>query len=200
MLPVSIYGKKVLAIYRCGSVLHGVEKDDSDRDFIVILKNYNDVRLCKVDNADYFLFGVNKFKQAVNFDRRIADYYLIWLDNTLIAKENTLFVDESFKEEYYALINIDWKKHFKVWLRINYEYFSACFDGHINEKTLYNLYRLRSLLVHYENTRKFEYYLSAEDKALIIDYKNKKENLEKHYANFKTIFAFIKKVLDKEER
>ena len=91
MLPVSIYGKKVLAIYRCGSVLHGVEKDDSDRDFIVILKNYNDVRLCKVDNADYFLFGVNKFKQAVNFDRRIADYYLIWLDNTLIAKENTLF-------------------------------------------------------------------------------------------------------------
>lgn len=200
MLPVSIYGKKVLAIYRCGSVLHGVEKDDSDRDFIVILKNYNDVRLCKVDNADYFLFGVNKFKQAVNFDRRIADYYLIWLDNTLIAKENTLFVDESFKEEYYALINIDWKKYFKVWLRINYEYFSACFDGHINEKTLYNLYRLRSLLVNYENTRKFEYYLSAEDKALIIDYKNKKENLEKHYANFKTIFAFIKKVLDKEER
>ena len=87
-----------------------------------------------------------------------------------------------------------------MWLRINYEYFSACFDGHINEKTLYNLYRLRSLLVHYENTRKFEYYLSAEDKALIIDYKNKKENLEKHYANFKTIFAFIKKVLDKEER
>ena len=199
MLPDKFYGKKVLAIYRCGSYIHGVQSDDSDKDYVVILKNYRDIRLEKRENVDFILFGLEPFRRALRFDNRILDYYLIWMDNTLLALDNLEFIDEEFKEEFHRIIHIDWKKYLTVWLRINIDYFSACFEALINEKSLYNLYRIRSLIRHYQDSGKFEYHLSDGDKEFIIDYKNKHANLEKHRANFKEILEFLKGFLDKEE-
>jgi len=190
----------VLAIYRCGSYLHGVQSETSDRDYTVILKNYKDIRIEKQDGLDFFLFGLEPFKRATHFDPRILDYFLIWMDNTLLAKENLEYIEESFKEEFEQIINIDWDKYMTTWLKLNIQYFSACLAGLINEKSLYNLYRIRSLIRHYQDTGEFEYHLSGGDKEFIIDYKNKHANLEKHRANFKEILEFLKAFLDKEEK
>lgn len=199
MLPDKFYGKKVLAIYRCGSYIHGVQNDDSDKDYVVILKNYQDIRLEKREKVDFFLFGVEPFKRALHFDKRVLDYYLLWMDNTLLASENIEFIAEEFKEEFYKIIKIDWDKYLTAWLRVNVEYFTACFEGLINEKSLYNLYRVRSLIEHYQATGRFEYYLSEKDRDLIIEYKNKQANLEKHRVNFREILEYLKTFLEKEE-
>ena len=199
MLPDKFYGKKVLAIYRCGSYIHGVQSGDSDKDYVVILKNYRDIRLEKREREDFFLFGLEQFKRALQFDNRVLDYYLLWMDNTLLAADNLEFIDDEFKEEFNRIIHIDWQKYLTVWLRINVDYFAACYEGLINEKSLYNLYRIRSLIKHYQATGRFEYFLSDEDREFIIEYKNKHVNLEKHRANFKEILEFLKAFLDKEE-
>jgi hypothetical protein len=199
MLPVKFYGKKVLAVFRCGSYLHEVQSENSDKDYTVILKNYKDIRVEKRDKVDFFLFGLEPFKRATRFDNRILDYFLLWMDNTLVARENLEYLDESFKDEFDEIINIDWGKYLTTWLRTNIQYFTSCLEGLINEKSLYNLYRIRSLIKHYQATGRFEYYLSEEDKELIIDYKNRQENLEKHRASFKEILLYLNKFLDKEE-
>lgn len=198
MLPDNFYGKKVLAIYRCGSTIHGVQSDESDKDYVVILKNYRDIRLDKREKIDYFLFGLEPFKRALQFDPRVLDYYLLWMDNTLLAVDNLEYIDEEFKEEFYRIIHIDWQKYLTVWLKINVDYFSACCEALVNEKSLYNLYRIRSLIRHYQDIGRFEYYLSDGDRELIIDYKNKQANLEKHRGNFKEILEFLKTFLEKE--
>lgn len=198
MLPDNFYGKKVLVIYRCGSTINGVQSDESDKDYVVILKNYRDIRLDKREKIDYFLFGLEPFKRALQFDARVLDYYLLWMDNTLLAVDNLEYIDEEFKEEFYRIIHINWQKYLTVWLKINVDYFSACYDALVNEKSLYNLYRIRSLIQHYQDTERFEYYLSEKDKELIIDYKNKHANFEKHRANFKEILEFLKTFLEKE--
>jgi len=200
MLPDKFYGKKVLAIYRCGSYIHGVQSETSDRDYTVILRNYKDIRLEKQDGVDFFLFGLEPFKRATHFDPRILDYFLIWMDNTLLAKENLEYIDKGFKDEFEQIIEIDWDKYLTTWLKLNIQYFSACLAGLINEKSLYNLYRIRSLITHYEKTGKFAYYLDPEDKKLMIDYKNKKLHLDQHHANFKAILDYLKDFLAKEEK
>ncbi len=189
----------MLAIFLCGSYLHGLSSETSDKDYIVILQNYKEVRVYKEDGVDYFLFGLDAFKRALQFDNHILDYFLLWMDNTLIVKDHLLFIDEGFVEEFNRIINIDWNKHLLTWLRINVNYFTVCLDGLINEKSLYNLYRVRSLMVNYENTGEFRYCLSEQDRALIIDYKTDRANTDKHYKNFQGILRYLSTFLGKGE-
>jgi len=199
MLSGSIFGKKILAIYRCGSAIYAVEGAESDQDFTVILEDYNEIITYKEDGNDYFLYGVESYKRALNFDDYILEYFLLWVDNTLLAKDNLLYIDSDFVDEFNKLIKVDWDKHLLKWLAINVDYYDFCFKNLLNEKSLYNLYRIRSLMKHYEATGKFEYYLSEEDKNLIIDYKNRQANLAQHQANFKQILEYLKTFLIKEE-
>lgn len=198
MLPDKFYGKKVLAIFRCGSTLFGVEGERSDKDYIVILENYKDIIVDKRDGVDYFLFGLERFKQALRFDNSVLDYFLIWIDNTLLAKANLEYLDESFKDEFMAIIDIDWEQYLPVWLQINIDYFTACYEGLVREKSLYNLYRIRSLIENYQNTGTFTYFLSDADRELIVSYKNRQEYIEVHRQNFHDILIYLKTFLKEE--
>ena len=199
MFPDKFYGKKVLAIFPCGSFLYELNGEKSDKDYTVILQNFKEVRVYKEEGVDYFLYGLEAFKKALHFDNSVLDYHLLWMDNTLIAKEHLLYIDESFVDEFNHIINIDWDTYLMTWLRINVEYYTACLDGLMNEKSLYNLYRVRSLMVNFEKIRKFTYYLSEEDRALIHDFKNKRQNISQHYKNFKEILEYLGTFLRREK-
>ena len=199
MFPAKFYGKKVLAIFPCGSFLYDLNGEKSDKDYTVILQSFKEVRVYKEEGVDYFLYGLEAFKKALHFDKSVLDYHLLWMDNTLIAKEHLLYIDESFVDEFNRIINVDWDRYLITWLRINVEYFTACLDGLMNEKSLYNLYRVRSLMVNFEKTGIFTYYLSEGDRALILDYKNNRKNISQHYENFKGILKYLGTFLGREE-
>lgn len=194
-----IYGKRVLALYRCGSHLFGTEGPESDKDYTAILEDYESCNIYKVKDADYFIYGVEQFKEALTFQSSHPGFLVMWLDNILLAQENLLYLAPDFEEEFKKIISVNWKTTFPFWLKKNLDYFKTWFEIGQHTKLLYHLYRLRSLVLHYEETGRFEAFLSEEDKENIIDYKIRNLNVEKHFTNFKEIIAYLEIVLTKEE-
>lgn len=200
MLRDNFYDKKVLAIYKCGSVIYGLGGEQSDVDYTVILDDFDGVNLINENRIDYFIYGYETFKKVVKFDdKNILHSFLMWTDNTLLAKENLVQIDASFEAEFNELIKVDWDRYFKKWLSINVDYFTAIFSIGINVKPLYNLYRIRSLVNHYKETGIFEFYLSENDRELIIDYKNNKAVSNTHDNNFKNILEYLRLLIAEEE-
>ena len=132
------------------------------------------------------------------FDNGCLTYFLCWLDNTLLAKENLVYVDESIKDNLDEFLYIDFKKHFKDWLYRLITYFGIRLENYKDEKSLYHLYRVESLIRHYKETGKFEYYFSKENFDLAKDLKTK-INIEEHLPRLKEIFSYLVSLYEEED-
>lgn len=186
-------GFKTLLVYRSGSSIYGLDNDDSDKDYTVITEGSHLTNIVKANNVDYFIFDKDGFKNALTFEGELT-FFLTWLDNILLAPDNIVYADEEYKKEFLDLIKIDWKKFFPKWLERNLEYFSIRLSTGQKEKSLYHLYRLHSLVSHYKDTGKFEYYFSDEDKQKAIAYKNDKDGNNKYLDELMSIFVYLQQV------
>lgn len=189
---------KVLLCYKCGSSIFGLSDDDSDKDYIVILEGYDSCNVVKTDDSDFFTYGLPYFEKLKKFDKGCLTYFLVWIDNTLLAKENIVYIDESIKDKLDEFLNIDFKNHFKDWLYRLIAYFGIRLQNYKEEKSLYHLYRVESLIKHYKETGKFEYYFSKENKELAMDLKTNL-NMEKHLPRLKEIFSYLLSLYKEEE-
>ena len=93
---------------------------------------------------------------------------------------------------------MDFKAHFKDWLYRLIAYFGIRLENYQEEKSLYHLYRLESIIKHYKETGKFEHYFSKENYELAKDLKTKL-NIEKHLPRLKEIFSYIVNLYKEEE-
>lgn len=189
---------KVLLCYKCGSSIFGLSDDDSDKDYIVILEGYDSCNVVKTDDSDFFTYGLPYFEKLKKFDKGCLTYFLVWIDNLLIAKENIVYIDESIKDKLDEFLYIDFKNHFKDWLYRLIAYFGIRLQNCKEEKSLYHLYRVESLIKHYKETGKFEYYFSKENKELAMDLKTNL-NMEKHLPRLKEIFSYLLSLYKEEE-
>ena len=189
---------KVLLCYKCGSSIYGLSDDDSDKDYTVILEGYDSCNVVKTDDSDFFTYGLPYFEMVKKFDKGCLTYFLVWIDNTLLAKENIVYIDESIKDKLDEFLNIDFKNHFKDWLYRLIAYFGIRLQNYKEEKSLYHLYRVESLIKHYKETGKFEYYFSKENKELAMDLKTNL-NMEKHLPRLKEIFSYLLSLYKEEE-
>ncbi|MBO5578001.1 MAG: hypothetical protein J5955_02705 [Bacilli bacterium] len=189
---------KVLLCYKCGSSIFGLSDDDSDKDYTVILEGYDSCNVVKTDDSDFFTYGLPYFEKLKKFDKGCLTYFLVWIDNTLLAKENIVYIDESIKDKLDEFLYIDFKNHFKDWLYRLIAYFGIRLQNYKEEKSLYHLYRVESLIKHYKETGKFEYYFSKENKELAMDLKTNL-NMEKHLPRLKEIFSYLLSLYKEEE-
>lgn len=189
---------KVLLCYKCGSSIFGLSDDDSDKDYTVILDGYDSCNVVKTDDSDFFTYGLPYFEKLKKFDKGCLTYFLVWIDNTLLAKENIVYIDESIKDKLDEFLYIDFKNHFKDWLYRLIAYFGIRLQNYKEEKSLYHLYRVESLIKHYKETGKFEYYFLKENKELAMDLKTNL-NMEKHLPRLKEIFSYLLSLYKEEE-
>ena len=138
------------------------------------------------------------FEKLKKFDKGCLTYFLVWIDNLLIAKENIVYIDDSIKDKLDEFIKVDFKAHFKDWLYRVIAYFGIRLQNYKEEKSLYHLYRVESLIKHYKETGKFEYYFSKENKELAMDLKTNL-NMEKHLPRLKEIFSYLLSLYKEEE-
>ncbi len=190
-LPTKLIPNKILAAYRTGSFIYGLETDSSDEDYIVIVDGYDEGTVVKDNGVDYFVFGTSYFKKLTNFDRATMSYFAIWTDNTLLAKKNLVYIDESFKEGFDELIRVDWDKHFLDWIQRIIGYFSIRIEDACKEA--YHLFRIRSQVRHYIETGRFEYHFDEKDRELALAYK---KSPREHMPELLEAFAYLEQVLE----
>jgi len=191
--------EKVLAIYTCGSKIYGLESDNSDEDYTVIVDCDFLPNVIKDTCVDYFVFGKKQFKEATEFKKGYLSFFLAWLDNTCLALDNLIYLDDEYKDEFLSIINGDWALKFKTWLEININYFGARLFNSPNEKALYNLYRLNSIVKNYKKTGKFKSIFADEDKILALDFKSNPSIRISHRTKLEEIFSYLESVLKEEQ-
>ena len=178
--------------------IYGLSDDDSDKDYIVIIDGFDGCNVVKTDDSDFFTYGLPYFERLKNFDRGCLTYFLVWIDNVLLAKENIVYVDDSIKDKLDEFLYVDFKAHFKDWLYRVIVYFGVRLDNYKEEKSLYHLYRIYDLVRHYLDTGEFTYYFSEESKAKAKDLKTNL-NIEKHLPKLQEIFSYLVELYKEEE-
>lgn len=195
-----LLNEKVLAIYKCGSRIYGLETNDSDADYTVIVESDFQPNVIKYNNNDYFLYGKKEFKEAISFSEGYLNFFLIWIDNTCLAKENLIYIDDEYKKEFFSLVDANWDSRFKKWLSKNLDYYGLRLKYSPTDKILYNLYRLNSIVKNYSKKGKFESVFFEEDKALSLDFKANMATRISHKAKLEEIFSFLKSKLQEGEK
>ena len=186
---------RVLASYSCGSSVYGLADERSDKDITLIVEGGDIVDIRRIDNVDYFVFGVGYIRKLASFDPTALDAFKVWVDNLTLLKDTLIRVDEGFKDEFLKITDIDWNARFKDWLALNVGYFKSRLDDGGFDKSLYHVYRLRSMAERYRQSGIFVSKFNDEDLKLAEDYKKNKAERYKHLDSLKGIISYLEEQL-----
>lgn len=186
---------RVLASYSCGSSVYGLADERSDRDITLIVEGGDIVDIRRIDGVDYFVFGVGYLRKLASFYPAALDAFKVWMDNLTLLQETLTYVDEGFKDEFLRITYIDWNARFKDWLSLNVGYFKSRLDDGGFDKSLYHVYRLRSMVERYRQSGVFASKFSDEDLKLAEDYKKNASGRHRHYESLKRIIEYLEEQL-----
>lgn len=162
--------EKVLLIYRCGSYAFGTTTDTSDEDFIVVLKDFKGLMHMGDEGKEYFIFGLPFWKDKMEFNDDLAEYYQVHNDEIFSFPDTILYIDKEIEpliEEYRARF-LD---NYKVWLTKVVRYFARFIELGDYEKRYYHLVRIKHIVDNYKTTGTFSLELSPEIIEWIKAYK-----------------------------
>ncbi len=164
---------KVLLIYKCGSYAFGTSNANSDHDYVVVVRDFKGLthRSDEETKSEYFIFGLAFWKDKMEYDEDLAEYYMAFNDEVLSLPESIVYIDDEIKpliEEYKA----DFPNHLKQWLNAVVAYFSRfVFLGDM-EKSFYHLIRVKHIIERYKKTGVLSLELSADIAKWIKEYKS----------------------------
>lgn len=190
-----VFKTKVLCMFLAGSHSYGTNDLKSDKDIIVVtegnrvITNYYSDKENKV-KTEYFVMGREYFKSVHEISDSASSFIVVYADNILGVnkKEILMYLDETYKDEFYQIVNEVWDDKLAKFLHRFVSLFRARI-GNSNQKRLYHIYRLRAMIAHLERTGKFD---------LIYDepYKSRMENYKRNYSVMQNKTKELNEMLD----
>ena len=170
----------ILLIYRCGSYAFRTTNENSDEDYIVVLKNFNGLSHYEVGKKEYFIFGLDEWIEKQEFSDDYDDYFEIFNDEILAFPNSIIYQDESIKELVDKFKN-EFKEKYKIWIKKVVRYFNSILKLNTVNKQMYHLIRIKHIIENYEKFGSFSLDLSKE----VIDWIDtfKKAENKKVYKN-----------------
>ena len=152
---------KILLMYHCGSYAFGTTNDQSDEDYVVVLENFNGLNHYESGRKEYFIFGIDAWKEKQEFCDDYDDYFEIHNDEILAFPNSIIYQDESIKEliEKYK---DDFKDNYKIWLKKVVRYFESYIKLNTVNKQMYHVIRIKHIIENYEKFGSFSLDLSKE--------------------------------------
>lgn len=171
--------------------------EESDEDFIVVLKNMKGCTHLNEGKKEYFIFGINDWKKKMEFSDDYANYYEIFNDEIMAFPNNVVYMNDSFKEIVKSYQETFTSK-LSTWLKKVYSYFIFYYElGDLN-KNMYHLIRISYIVKNYETACSFSLYLDEETETFIRKFK-RSENREAYRNIIRETLGFIKKEASKNE-
>ena len=167
---------EVLLMYKCGSYAFGTSTEASDEDYVVVLKNFKGITHSSNGKKEYFIFGLDDWKEKQDFSEHYDEYFLIFNDEVLAFPESIIYVHESVQDLVEKYKN-EFASKYKLWLRYVVSHFKFYFGiGDVN-KSMYHLVRIKHLVENFKTTGVFSLELSKEVSDWIIEFKKSKNKL-----------------------
>lgn len=167
-----VYSKDtILLMYKCGSYAFGTSNDKSDEDYVVVLKDFKGMTHLTNGKKEYFIFGLQAWKDKQDFSDNYDEYYEIFNDEILAFPSSIIYKDDSMNSliEHYRN---SFESNYKKWIKKVVEYFRFYYRlGDLN-KNMYHLIRIRHIVENYLDTGSFSLELPKEVLNKILDYKS----------------------------
>ena len=160
----------ILLIYRCGSFAFGTSTENSEEDYIVVLKNFNGLGHYEVGRKEYFIFGINEWIEKQEFSDDYDDYYEIFNDEVLSFPNNIIYQDDSIKDLVEKFKN-EFKDKYKIWIKKVVRHFDSILRLTTINKSMYHLIRIKHIIENYKKFGSFSLELSKEVSDLIYQFK-----------------------------
>lgn len=164
---------KVLLVYKCGSYAFGTYGENSDNDYVVVLRDFRGLthRNDEETHSEYFIFGLLFWKDKMEYDEDLAEYYLAFNDEILSFPESIVYIDDEIKplvEQYVS----EFPSKIRNWLKAVVAYFTRFVMLGDMEKRFYHLVRIKHIVERYKKTGRLSLELSPEVSKWITDYKS----------------------------
>ena len=161
---------EILLIYKCGSYAFGTSTDVSDEDYVVVLKEFKGITHSSNGKKEYFIFGLEEWKEKQEFSDKYDEYYLIFNDEVLAFPESIIYAHESIQELVEKYKN-EFVLKYKLWIKNVVSHFKFYFGiGDVN-KSMYHLIRIKHIVENYKTTGAFSLDLSKEVHEWILEFK-----------------------------
>ena len=162
---------EILLMYKCGSYAFGTSTDISDEDYVVVLKDFKGITHSSNGKKEYFIFGIDEWKEKQEFSDKYDEYYLIFNDEILAFPNTIIYKDDSMDELIEQYKNA-FKDNYKKWLKKVVSHYSYYLNlGDVN-KNMYHLFRIKFIVDRYLEKGIFSLELSDSLKGKIIKFKS----------------------------
>lgn len=189
----------ILLIYRIGSKAYGVDNEESDNDFAVVLDGYNgmDHVVDYETKSEYFIFSKDNWIKKMEFHSSLANLFLIFPDE--IISNNPLYIKDDFESIYVGYQTRTFASVFKTYLEKVIDYFETYLDENHQTKTMWHLYRIEEQVLRYISTNEWTLHLSPETIEKIQVYKKNYRYQNQHsLSELQRIVEYLKEVKDHE--
>lgn len=188
-----IHNELIFAYY-FGSKAYGTVSKDSDIDLVAVFSDLGGITHAKLDGMDIFAYGLDSFIQRQSISDELPLYNLIHADDFLKVKDNLIYLNPEFKDDYDKLINIKFEKVLPDFL----DAFITYYDLIINRqeakvKRNYHIYRIHWIISNFKKINKYDVSIPKELTDKIFNYKKDWETLEQNVVEeFKELLEEIK--------
>lgn len=182
---------EVLLMYRCGSYAFGTSNENSDEDYIVVLKDFKGMTHRNNGKKEYFIFGLRAWGMKMEFSDFYDEYNEIFNDEIMAFPDNLVYMSETIRPDVEKYISV-FPSKIKIWCKKIYSYYDFFYSNNFIEKNMYHLIRIRSIVERYKATGSFSLELSSKVKEWIAKFKTAPD--KKLYKNgLKAALDYFKK-------
>jgi hypothetical protein len=172
----------VMFIYYCGSLAFGISDENSDDDVTGVLDGFKGNVHLSLGELDIFAYGRDIYLKKQNLDPSVPLYDRAYIDEVLSTKDNLIYLDENYKEEYEAYKNIDLTSKLGLFLSSFVEHYQIRINYPEPQKSHYHILRVRGILDHVDQVGKYEHIILEPWYTMMIEYKkNWNNNKGKEY-------------------
>lgn len=184
---------KVLLVYRCGSAAFGTYTENSDQDYVVVLRDFNGIthRIDPESKKEFFIFGLNFWKDKMEYDEDLNEYYTAFNDELLSFPDTVEFIDDEIKPLVKQYVD-EFPTRIHKWLHEVVLYFSRFVALGGMEKKFYHLVRIKHIVERYNKTGVLSLELSPEVKQWLLEYKTATDR-EQYRGQIHTALNYLKR-------
>ncbi|HOF43217.1 MAG TPA: hypothetical protein PLE44_01305 [Bacilli bacterium] len=185
---------ELIFAYFCGSRAYGTDTKESDIDVVAVFSDLGGITHASLNGIDIFAYGIDSFIQRQSISDELPLYNLIHADDFLKVKDNLIYLNPEFKDEYDKLVNIKFEKVLPEFL----DAFITYYDLLINRqeakvKRNYHIYRVHWIISNFKKTNKYDVNIPKEISDKIFNYKKDWETLDQSVVEeFKELLEEIK--------
>jgi len=167
---------RVMFIYYCGSVAFGLSDENSDEDVTVVLDGFKGNVHLSLGSLDVFAYGRDIYQKKQDLDPSVPLYDRAYIDEVLSDKENLIYLDEEFKEEYEQYRNVNITSKLGLFLEGFVEHYQMRLRDKVSYKSNYHILRVRGILDHVDKTGKYELVVEEPWYSRMIEFKKNWNN------------------------